>query len=121
TTDPGRMIRIAPEKQAGYGEVATAALKVPVPEQVKLKEVSEFKIVGSSKKNVETCNILKGKSLFGIDYKTEGMLIAMVVHPPAFGLRLKSMDDSAAKSMPGIKSVFTIDSRSEEHTSELQS
>ena len=110
TTEPGMLIHKASGKKAGYGEFASAAAKIPVPEQVKLKEVSEFKIVGSSKKNVETRNILKGKSLFGIDYKTEGMLIAMVVHPPAFGLRLKSMDDSAAKSMPGIKSVFTIDS-----------
>src|SRR5690606_23696552 len=109
TTEPGMLIHKASGKKAGYGEFASAAAKIPVPEQVKLKEVSEFKIVGSSKKNVETRNILKGKSLFGIDYKTEGMLIAMVVHPPVFGLRLKLMIDSAAKSMPAIKSVFTID------------
>src|SRR5690606_7939844 len=85
-----------------------------VPEEVNLKDVSDFKIVGSSKKNVETTNILNGKPLFGIDHKTDGMLIAMIVHPPAFGMRFKSMDDSEAKSMPGIKSIFTIDSLTEE-------
>lgn len=110
TTEPGILLHKASGKKAGYGEFASAAAKVPVPEEVTLKNVSDFKIVGSSRKNVETKNILKGGSLFGIDYKVEGMLIAMVVHPPAFGMRFKSMDDSVAKTMPGIKSVFTIDS-----------
>ena len=36
------------------------------------------------------------------------MLIAMIVHPPAFGMKLKSVNDSAAKAMPGIKDVFPI-------------
>jgi isoquinoline 1-oxidoreductase beta subunit len=45
----------------------------------------------------------------GLDYKKEGMLIAMIVHPPAFGLKLKSFDGAAAKTMPGIKDVFKID------------
>ena len=30
----------------------------------------------------------------------------MIVHPPAFGLRLKSIDDAGAKKMPGIQDVF---------------
>jgi isoquinoline 1-oxidoreductase beta subunit len=36
------------------------------------------------------------------------MLIAMITHPPAFGLKLKSLDDSEVRPMPGIKDVFTI-------------
>lgn len=110
TTERGTLLHKSSGKKAGYGEMASTAAKIPVPELVRLKNISDFKIVGSSKKNVETKNILKGKSLFGIDYKTEGMLIAMVVHPPAFGMRFKSMDDSVAKSMPGVKAIFTIDS-----------
>lgn len=114
TTEPGTLLHKTSGKKAGYGEFASAAAKVPVPEEVNLKAISDFKIVGSSKKNVESKNILTGKALFGTDYKTEGMLIAMIVHPPAFGLQLKSIDDTQAKSMPGIKSVFTIDTLSED-------
>ncbi len=113
TTEPGMLLHKASGKEAGYGEFASAAAQIPVPEEVKLKEVSDFKIIGSSKKNVENQRIITGKALFGVDYKTEGMLIAMIVHPPAFGLRFKSMDDRAAKAMPGIKSIFTIDSLTE--------
>lgn len=114
TTEHGTLLHKSSGRKAGYGEMASAAAKVPVPEEVKLKAVSDFKVVGSSKKNVEIKNILSGKALFGLDYKTEGMLIAMIIHPPAFGLRFKSMDDSVAKSMPGIKSIFTIDSLKED-------
>jgi len=38
----------------------------------------------------------------------DGMLIAMMQHPPAFGMKLKSFDATAAKKMPGIKDVFTL-------------
>lgn len=41
-----------------------------------------------------------------LQFHREGMLIAMIVHPPAFGLKLKSLDDSDARNMPGIKDVF---------------
>ena len=34
------------------------------------------------------------------------MLIAMIAHPPAFGLKVKSLDDTDARKMPGIKDVF---------------
>jgi isoquinoline 1-oxidoreductase beta subunit len=35
------------------------------------------------------------------------MLIAMVEHPPAFGMKLKSFDAAEALKMPGIKDVFS--------------
>lgn len=114
TTEQGTLLHNASGNKAGYGVFASAAAQIPVPEEVQLKDIADFKIIGSSKKNVETGKILNGKSSFGIDYKTDGMLIAMIVHPPAFGLRFKSMDDSVAKSMPGIKSIFTIDSLTED-------
>jgi len=46
--------------------------------------------------------------LFGLDYQFDGALVAMVVHPPAFGVQLKSFDGSQIKSMPGIGDVFNI-------------
>ena len=95
-------------KSSGYGEMASAAAQIPVPEEVELKEIKDFKIIGTSRKNVDGLKIVTGKPLFGSDTDREGMLIAMIVHPPAFGLKLKSVDDSAARNMPGIKDIFTI-------------
>lgn len=108
TTDAG-VLKHKSGKSATYGEMASAAAKVPVPKEVKLKDVKDFKIIGTSRKNVEGKKIVTGKPLFGIDYQADGMLTAMIVHPPAFGMRVKSVDDAAVKAMPGITDVFPIE------------
>ncbi|MEX2233091.1 MAG: molybdopterin cofactor-binding domain-containing protein [Cyclobacteriaceae bacterium] len=108
TTEAGILHHKLSGKKAGYGEMASKAAGLPVPEEVSLKKVGDFKIIGTSRKNVEGMNLVTGKPLFAIDHTQEGMLIAMITHPPAFGLKVKSVDDSAARSMPGIKDVFTI-------------
>ncbi|TAH20543.1 MAG: xanthine dehydrogenase family protein molybdopterin-binding subunit [Cytophagales bacterium] len=95
-------------KSAKYGEMASKAASIPLPKEVKLKDVKDFKIVRSPRKNVEGINIVTGKPLFGMDYTKEGMLIAMIHHPPAFGMKLKSYDASQVRTMSGIKDVFTI-------------
>lgn len=108
-TKDGMLVHKASGKSAGYGAFASAAAKIPVPEKVPLKKVSDFKIIGTSRKNVDGQKIVSGKPLFGLDYKEEGMLIAMIVHPPAFGLQLKETDVSGLKSMPGIVDAFYLD------------
>lgn len=113
TTNAGMLYHEASGKSAGYGEMASTAANVPVPEEVKLKEVKDFKIIGTSQKNVDGKDIVTGKPMFGVDYQEEGMLIAMIEHPPAFGMTLKSVDGSEAKAMPGIKDVVTIKSYKE--------
>jgi isoquinoline 1-oxidoreductase beta subunit len=108
TTSEGLLSHEKSGKSATYGEMASLAAKIPVPTEVNLKEKKNFKIIGTSRKNVDGLKIVTGKPLFGLDYQVDGMLIAMIEHPPAFGMQLKSYDDTSAKAMPGIKDVFTI-------------
>ena len=108
STQLGFVQHEASGKKAGYGELASLAASIAIPEEVKLKDPKDFRIIGSSRKNVDGLKIVTGQALFGVDYQVEGMLIAMIVHPPAFGMTLKSVDDSAARQMPGIRDVFTI-------------
>lgn len=95
-------------KTAKYGEMAAKAATLTVPKDVKFKSPKDFSIVRHSKKNTEGLKVVTGKPLFGLDYRVAGMLIAMVQHPPAFGLKLKSFDASAVLKMPGIKDVFSF-------------
>jgi isoquinoline 1-oxidoreductase subunit beta len=95
-------------KSATYGSVATKAATIEVPKEVKLKNVNDFKIIGYSQLNVEGKKIVTGKPLFGMDYKYEGMLFAMIHHPPAFGLTIKDFDATQTLKMPGITDVFTL-------------
>lgn len=108
TTQAGVLYHRASNKSATYGEMASLAATLPVPKDVTLKKFADLNIVGTSRKNVDGKSIVTGKPMFGMDHQQEGMLIAMIVHPPAFGQTVKSVDDSAARSMPGIKDVFTI-------------
>ena len=109
TVDAGVISHTASNNSAGFGDMASKAATMPVPEEVKLKETNDFDIIGTDRRNVDGPNIITGKPLFGIDIQEEGMMIAMIVHPPAFGMTYKSMNADAVKSMPGIKDVFPID------------
>ncbi len=91
-----------------YGDFASKASGLAIPKGIKLKNVKKFNVVRSSKKNVEGLKIVTGKPLFGLDYTQEGMLIAMIEHPPAFGKKLKSFDATETLKMSGIKDVFSM-------------
>lgn len=109
STDKG-VISHTSGKTIGYGEVASLAATLEVPEEVALKDLKDFSIIGKSTLNVDGKKVITGQPLFGIDYTREGMLTAMIVHAPAFGMKVKSVDDSAVRNMPGIEDVFTINS-----------
>jgi len=115
TTDGGVIHHEASGQTAGYGEMAELAATLSVPDEVALKELKDFKIIGTSRKNVDGRKIVTGEPLFGLDIQKEGMQIAMIVHAPAFGMRLKSYDASRAKAMPGITDVFTLNTYSEDY------
>ena len=109
STEAGILKHEKSDKSANYGEMASAAAQIPIPEEVELKEPKDYKIIGNSKRNVDGLNIVTGKPMFGVDYHKEGMLIAMAVHPPAFGMTLESLNNAdEVKTMPGIKDVFSI-------------
>lgn len=108
TTSNGVLTHKKSGNSITYGEIASSAAEIEIPENIPLKEPKDFKIISTSRKNVDGKKIVTGKPMFGIDYKKEGMLIAMIEHPPAFGLTVKSVDDSEARKMPGIKDVFVF-------------
>lgn len=114
TVEEGVIKHSGSDKTLGYGEVASAASKLEVPEEVELKNNDDFKIIGTSRKNVDAKKIVTGQPLYGLDTYKEGMLIAMIVQPPAFGMHFKSMDAEKIKKMPGIKDVFTIETYPED-------
>ena len=92
--------------ELGYGEVVKEAALLEVPENVKLKEIEDFTIIGKDAINVDIDEIITGKPLFGLDYKAEGMAIAVVLRPPAFGQKLVDFDATKAKAVNGVSEVI---------------
>jgi isoquinoline 1-oxidoreductase beta subunit len=95
----------------GYGDVVKEAAQLEVPEEVSLKDPKDYKIIGQGKRNVDLKQIVTGKPLYGLDYKSEGMLHACVVRPPAFGKTLDSFDDTAARAITGVVDVVQIEDK----------
>jgi len=93
---------------ATYGELASAASSIPVPKEVKLKDASQFNIVGKAIPRLDTPAKVNGTAEFGIDVKVPGMVYASVEMSPVIGGQAKSFDDSAVRNLPGIVGVYKI-------------
>ncbi|MCL7752431.1 molybdopterin cofactor-binding domain-containing protein [Polaribacter sp. Z022] len=92
----------------GYGDVVKEAAVLEVPENVKLKKVKDYTIIGQEIVNVDIDKIITGKPLFGLDFKAKNMVIASVLRPPAFGQKLVSFNADEAKKVKGVIDVITI-------------
>ena len=108
TTDKGYVLDAGNGRKLTYGELATEASAIPVPTDVKLKSIKDFKIIGTAIRNVDNNEMITGKPLYGLDFYREGMLFAMIQRPQSFGTKIKSVDAAAAKAMPGIVDVVTF-------------
>jgi isoquinoline 1-oxidoreductase beta subunit len=95
-------------KSARYGELAERAARQPVPEKVRLKNPSEFRLIGKRVPRLDSRAKCDGSQKFGLDLDLPGMKIAVVAHPPVFGARVKSFDDKEARRLDGVKDIFEI-------------
>ncbi len=91
-----------------YGDLAEAASAVPVPAAVALKDPKDFRLVGKAAPRLDSRPKCDGSLKFGLDLDLPGMKIAVVAHSPVFGGRVKSVDDTAARSVPGVSQIFEI-------------
>ena len=82
---------------------------MPVPTDVKLKDPSTFRIVGTPAKRLDVAGKVDGTAVFGIDVKLPGMQIATVAASPVFGGTLASLDEAAALKVPGVHQVAKLD------------
>ena len=95
-------------KKASYGSLAAAAAKLPVPENVAIKDPKDFTIVGKRTQRLDTPDKINGRAEFGIDVKLPGMVYAALEQCPVIGGTVKSFDGTKAKSMPGVIAVVQI-------------
>ena len=98
----------ASTRRLTYGELAADAAMLPVPEDVPLTDPSAFTLLGKPTKRLDTPAKVDGSATFGMDVRVPGMVYAVIARPPAFGGDIESVDDSAAKAVPGVKQIVQI-------------
>lgn len=109
SSEPGFVVHAASGRRVAYGDLVDAAAKLPVPADVKLKDPSQFRIIGTAAKRLDVSGKVDGTATYGIDTKLPGMKIATVAASPVFGGKVKGLDEAAALKVPGVQQVAKID------------
>jgi isoquinoline 1-oxidoreductase beta subunit len=95
-------------QSARYAELADEAGRKPVPDKVRLKQPSEFRLIGKRVRRLDSRAKCNGSQKFGLDLDLPGMKIALIARPPVFGGRVRSFNDKDARSIAGVRDVFEI-------------
>jgi isoquinoline 1-oxidoreductase beta subunit len=108
TTSSGRVMHRG--KSLGYGELTAKVAELPAPNlsTLKLKDPSEYKIIGHSQTQIDLHDIVTGKPIFAIDMKLPGMLHASFERCPVLGGRLVNANLEEIKKLPGVKQAFVV-------------
>src|SRR5712691_8390610 len=95
TTEPSVVLHKASGRRMTYGEIATfakAPAELPKIDEKDLKPTASFRLIG---KDVQ-------------DVQVPGMVYAAVLQSPYFGGAPETIDDSAARKVPGISDVVKL-------------
>ncbi|MEG2156150.1 MAG: molybdopterin cofactor-binding domain-containing protein, partial [Burkholderiaceae bacterium] len=97
------------KRRASYGQLAEAAMKLPVPARIGLKaDPRDFNIIGRPTLRIDSREKVNGSALFGIDQTLPGARTALIAHPPVFGGKVKRFDATRALAITGVEAVFQI-------------
>ena len=116
--EDGRIHQRNSDKSFSYGELADEASKLPIPKNPKLKDPKDFKIIGKTKPRLDVPDRVTGKAVFGMDVDVPGMVYAAILHAPAIHGKIVSIDDAAAKKIPGVIKVMKAERPMPHRTSE---
>lgn len=92
----------------GYGKVAKAAARIAPPTDLKLKDRSRWSFIGKPTRRLDVIDKVQGRTVYGIDVRLPNMLNATLIQCPVFKGALKSVDDSQAAGMPGVRKIVTL-------------
>ena len=107
--EKGEVLHSPTGQRVNYGALVDAAAKLPVPDNVALKEPKDFTLIGTPAKRLDTPDKVNGKAQFGIDAMLPGMTFATVAACPVFGGKLVNVDDSKTLAVKGVRQVVRLD------------
>ena len=108
TVANGTVRHAASNRSATFGQLAEAAAREPVPQNVTLKDPAQFNLIGKTAPRTDMAEKVNGTAQFAIDVKLPGLLTAVVARAPKFGARVQSFDATAARQVPGVVDVVQV-------------
>lgn len=95
-------------KTLRYGQLADAAAKLPMAQNVALKDPKDFKVIGQSIKRIDTPEKINGTAQFGLDVYIPDMLTVVIARSPVFGGKVKNFDAAEAMKVKGVQGVYLV-------------
>jgi isoquinoline 1-oxidoreductase subunit beta len=105
----GEVVHAPTGRRAKYGELAADAARMPVPQNVALKQPGEFKLIGTPAKRLDAPAKVNGSAVYGIDVRLPGMKFATLAQSPVLGGRVRTVNDTAAKAVKGVRQIVLLD------------
>ena len=105
-SEGGKIINQKTKAELSFGELVDDASKLEVPKEPKLKSIKDFKLIGKSIPRHDIPAKTNGKAQFGLDYSMPNMVYAVMLHAPHIHGKVKSIDDTAALKVAGVRKVM---------------
>jgi isoquinoline 1-oxidoreductase beta subunit len=107
-TEDSKVVHRPSGRTVGFGAIATEAGRLTAPKNPKLRNRTDWQLIGKSVPRVDVPAKVEGSAVFGIDFQVPGMVYAAVKQSPAFGGKVKSFDAAAIKGIPGVIGAYEI-------------
>lgn len=95
-------------RKASFGALASDAALLTPPAKPVLKSPEQWTLIGTDVPKVDTLIKTNGAAVFTMDIARPGMVHSAILHPPAFGGKVKSVDKTAALAVPGVLAVESV-------------
>jgi isoquinoline 1-oxidoreductase beta subunit len=93
-----------------YGDLVAEAALLQLPEtSPPLKDIDDYRIIGTRQNTIDARDIVTGNVKYGVDTVEADMRYAVIARAPVLNATVKSFDDSEARKIDGVLDVFKID------------
>ncbi len=99
-----------PPEELGLEPVGGGDLDVkttPMPTMVVAPETDRLRVVGKPEPKVDAVKLVQGKPAFAADVEVRGMLFGKLLRSPHAHARVRAIDASQARALPGVHAVLT--------------
>src|SRR3954468_6762993 len=105
----GEVLHTSSGRRIKYGALAADAARMAVPANVAVKDRKDFRLIGTPDKRLDKAAKANGTAIYGIDVRPQGVKIATLAQSPVFGGHLKSVTDTAALAVKGVRQVVKLE------------
>lgn len=107
-TSQGKVFHATTEQSANYGELASAAGKLALPDHVELKSPQNYQLIGHDAPRLDIPGMTNGTLKYTADIVLPGLLTAVILHCPQLGGKVGKIHSQEMLASPGVKAVVNL-------------